>query len=212
MQILSRYELFIFDWDNTLTTSTLLVALLQRINRKSGMRSVQNRKEVRVSAKEVKNVKMQEEVSRLYSTLDDAYSLVFKPKLKNDAASLLGLLKKSRKKVAVFSDSKTYRLRSETGKLGVLRYVDFALSAEAIRYYKPNPMGLLVLLDRFRVPKSRSLYVGDMATDVLTARLAGIDSCGVADGLDSFEALKDANPTYVFTNIGAFLQALRQGK
>lgn len=212
MQILSKYELFIFDWDHTLTTSTFVVTLLNLLKEKRLRRSMARRRETRVPKKGLRNVKIDEKVSGFYSAFDDLYGIVFKPKLKHNADMLLELLKKNRKKVAIFSDSKNYRLLKETGALKVLRYVDFALSAESIGYYKPNPTGLLLLLDRFKIAKNKSLFIGDMTTDVLTAKLAGIDSCAMADGISSFEALRTANPNYLFTNMGAFLQALKGRK
>jgi HAD superfamily hydrolase (TIGR01549 family) len=209
MQILSKYELFVFDWDHTLTTSTFVVTLLNLLKEKRQKRSIGTRREVQASESAIRNVKVEEKIGRLYSTFDDAYGILFKPKLKRNADLVLELLKRHRKKVAIFSDSKNYRLLKETGALRVLRYVDFALSAEAIGYYKPNPTGLLVLLDRFRIAKSKCLYIGDMATDVLTAKLAGVDSCAVADGIGSFETLSAAGPNYLFTKMEAFLQALK---
>lgn len=214
MSILSKYDLFIFDWDHTLTKSTLLLTLMALTVRKarSGRieRSIEKRRDARVSEKAIRNIKIDESFSKLYSYFDDIYSFIFRPRLKDNAADLLELLKKRRKKVAVFSDSKTYRLLKETSMLGVLRYVDFALSAESIGYYKPDPTGLLVLVDKFGVSKKRCLYIGDLPTDILTARLAGIDSCGVADGIGKFDSLKKANPNYLFTHMDSLFQNLRK--
>lgn len=208
MQILSKYDLFIFDWDHTLTTSTWFIALLSVAIRRRRGRIGERRREVHMPDRAIRNIKIDESFSRFYATFDDIYSFAFRPKLKPGAAPLLESLKKKRKKVAVFSDSKTYRLLKETSSLGMLRYVDFALSAESIGYYKPDPTGLLILVDRFGVAKKRCLYIGDMAVDMLTARLAGVDSCGVADGIDSYDALKRANPKYLFTKIDLLAKAL----
>jgi FMN phosphatase YigB (HAD superfamily) len=209
MRILSKYELFIFDWDHTLTTSTLVVTLIHLLGarrRRARIEQMRNRKPSEFSAK---NVEIKEDVSKVYSAFDDIYGLLFRPRLKRNAVQLLRLLKQNGKKVAIFSDSKAYRLLRETEALGVMKYVDFALSAESIGYFKPDPTGLLALVDRFRVPKRKTLYIGDMAGDVLAARLAGIDSCAVADGMGSLESLERERPDYAFARLGSFLQSLK---
>ena len=47
---------------------------------------------------------------------------------------------------------------------------------------KPDPAAVLQSLERFRVPKSRAIIVGDSGVDVATARAAGIAACGVTYG------------------------------
>ncbi len=212
MRLLSHYELFIFDWDHTLTTSTLLVTLLYMASRRGKHRSAETLRKSAPSNFSTEGVAVKEETSKIYSLFDDAYSLIFRPKLKPGALELLKFLKGKGKKIAIFSDSKAYRLLSETKQLGVRDYVDFALSAESISRYKPNPTGLLLLTDRLRVPKEKCLYVGDMAGDILTAKLAGMDSCGVADGIGSLESLSVENPEHVFPRLSSFFQALREGE
>jgi len=209
MRILSKYELFIFDWDHTLTTSTLAVTLIHLLSarrKRARIELVKNRKPSEFSAE---NVEMKEDISKIYSAFDGIYGLLFRPRLKRNAVQLLRLLKQNGKKVAIFSDSRAYRLLRETAELGVMKYVDFALSAESIGYFKPDPTGLLALMDRLKISKRKTLYIGDMAWDVLTAKLAGIDSCAVADGIDSLESLKRERPDYTFARLGSFLQALK---
>ncbi len=209
MSILSKYDLFIFDWDHTLTDSTLFITMVYLLTKRNRQKIASRHIKKNLKPGVVKNIKIQEKENKLYSVLDDTYALIFKPKLKDDAASLLGFLKSKRKKVAIFSDSRSYRLLQETRALGVLKYVDIALSAESIGYFKPNPIGLMVLQDKFRVPKNKCLYIGDMASDVLTARLAGIDSCVIADGIDSYDMLKGVGAEHIFRNLQDFLRAIR---
>ncbi len=210
MRLLSKYELFIFDWDHTLTTSTIFVTLLDLFGARGKHRSMEMLRGKRYSDFPARNIRMKEDVSRIYSMFDDAYGVIFRPRLKRGAIPLLSLLKRNGRKVAVFSDSRSYRLLKETEQLGALRYVDTALAAEAVGRYKPNPTGLLVLLDRFKAKKERSVYIGDMASDIMTAKLAGMHSCAVADGIDSFDALKNERPDHLFSSLESFLQALQE--
>ncbi len=137
-------------------------------------------------------MRLTEDEHSFYSALYDCYTYFFRPGLKKDALELLKYLKRRRKKVAVFSDAKKYRLYTETRKSGATEYIDLELSSEAIRYYKPHPAGLLLIMDRFKVSRKRTLYVGDAASDILTAQFAGVDGCGIADGIETYEGLKAA--------------------
>ena len=210
MGILSKYDLFIFDWDHTLTTSTRLVTLLRILD---SWRSVGRAKGIRreyAPGNAIKEVKISEDVSKLYAILDNLYTYVSRPKLKDNTVPLLSYLKQRRKKVAIFSDSKTYRLMKETRLLGIMKHVDYALSAEAIGFYKPNPTGLLLIADKFGTKRAKALYVGDMATDILTAKFAGVGSCAVSNGVDSRERLRDAKPDYLFGNLREFMRAAKK--
>jgi phosphoglycolate phosphatase len=48
---------------------------------------------------------------------------------------------------------------------------------------KPDPLGIQTLMSELEVPASKTLMVGDSATDVLTGRNAGAWTCGVTYGM-----------------------------
>ena len=81
--------------------------------------------------------------------------------------------------------------------------VDWILSAESIKRFKPNPTGIVAIEKRLKVKAKDCVYVGDMAVDVYTARFAGVDSCAIANGVDPYNLLKRVKPTYLVRNIGA---------
>ena len=58
--------------------------------------------------------------------------------------------------------------------LGVAAYIDEVLGSSDDRPKKPDPALLLSVVERLGVPPGETLYVGDSATDVATARAAGI--------------------------------------
>ena len=60
----------------------------------------------------------------------------------------------------------------------------------------------------FRTPKKYCLYVGDMASDIISAKLAGIDSCALLDGVDSAQTIDKVNPTFTFDSLCGFLRKL----
>jgi FMN phosphatase YigB (HAD superfamily) len=208
MRILDAYDAFIFDWDGTLVTSTPLVALDQIRKREGRLRLARRLKPVKPSARSLRSMAVATETGRLYSALGDLYCALFKPVLKEGSDTALAFLKSRGKRVAIFSDSRYYRLFREVRQLRIAARTDFVLSAQSIGYYKPDPTGLFAVARRFRVPARRCLYVCDMASDVITARLAGMDACAIADGIDSAGALEKERPRYAFRDMRSFAEAL----
>ncbi len=207
---IGNYDLFIFDWDGTLSTSTSLVRATRLLNRRYNPRYIkEHSKEYQADLDS--GVVGSESVSDFYSALYDIYSKFSRPRLQPGALLLLQELKKAGKKIAVFSDSNMYRLIKEIKLLGVTDYFDLVISARAIKKYKPNPDGLLLIIDKFKESKGRSVYIGDMASDVLTARFAGITIWSVCNGVDPYRLIKEAKPDQIFKNLQELLANLKAG-
>jgi HAD superfamily hydrolase (TIGR01509 family) len=201
------YDLFIFDWDGTLSTSTFIVRVSNLLRRRYRSRHIMEHKEEYMRRAE-RNIAITEEGNKLFSILYNIYSSVVMPRLKPGAVEVLKALRKKGKKIAVFSDSQSYRLMLEARNLGIIDHVDFILSASSIGYYKPNPTGLMLIADRYKKTVKRSLYIGDMPSDIMTAKFAGMASCGLGDGLSSYSSLKESGPDYLFRNIQAMLKEI----
>jgi len=77
-------------------------------------------------------------------------------------------------KVAVVSNSEG-KLREFFEKLDLMRGVDFVVDSGVVGVEKPDPRIFRVALDRFGVPASQALHLGDnFVTDVGGARAAGL--------------------------------------
>lgn len=201
------YDLFIFDWDGTLSTSTFIVKVSNLIRHRYRKEHIEKHKEEYISRME-RRMKSSAWRNEVYAFLYDLYSAAFSPRLKPDSVEILDLLRKRKKKVAIFSDSESYRLMQEARQLKVLDHVDFILSASSIGYYKPNPSGLMLIADKYRIPKRKCVYIGDMPTDIATAKFAGMASCAVGDGLAPYSSLKEAAPNYLYRSIGQMLREI----
>ncbi|MDE1851067.1 MAG: HAD-IA family hydrolase [Candidatus Micrarchaeota archaeon] len=204
---LEKYDLFIFDWDGTLSTSSALVKVTRFLKRRYNIDYVRAHKEL-YTIGSMKDVRKKEGRAKLYSLIYDIYSRFTRAELKPGAMELLKALKKHRKKVAVFSDSNRHRLYIETRKTNAVKYLDFILSADSIRSFKPDPAGINTVIENFDVPKKRCLYIGDMAVDVFTAKFAGIGSCSVLDGLDPKDLLEKVGPDYFVEDLADFADKL----
>jgi phosphoglycolate phosphatase len=78
--------------------------------------------------------------------------------------------------------------------LGVANDLDVILGPEDAGRHKPAPDILLAAMRRLGVEPGQTLYVGDMAVDIQTARSAGVRVWVVATGSETAEALDQAGP------------------
>ena len=201
------YELFIFDWDGTLSTSMMIVRVSNLLRMRYRREHILKHKEDYI-ANAGRKIKSIERADVFYSKLYDIYSRFSKPSLKPGAMELLEELRKQGKKVAIFSDSQSYRLMLEARTLGIVEKVDFILSASSIDSYKPDPSGLMLIAKKYRKNMKKCLYIGDMPSDIATAKFAGMDSCALGDGLSAYGRLKEVKPDYIFRNTRALLKEI----
>ena len=208
MYSFAKYKLFIFDWDNTLVESPFLLNLTRYLKQRYWKKP----EKIKISNERLDIAKMQrlEEESKVLSSFFDFYLFIQKPKPKPYSLELLSFLKLKHKKIAIFSDGKSERVLKEIHFFSMGNYVDFAMGANSIKRFKPDPAGLLYIMHKYKASRRESIYIGDMAVDIFTARLAGIDSCAIADGLDSISKLKEEKPTYLFETLSGFLRALKE--
>ena len=75
---------------------------------------------------------------------------------------------------------------------------------------KPDPVGLLRLIDESQVSPSRTLMVGDSAIDIATGRNAGVATCGVLWGF-SGPSVRDSGADVVVTAPEELLSVARSG-
>jgi putative hydrolase of the HAD superfamily len=102
-------------------------------------------------------------------------------------ASALGAMRATGVRAVVVSNSEGF-LEDILSDLGILGAFDHVIDSGVVGIEKPDPRVFAMALDRFAVPASRALHLGDnYATDVLGARAAGlrvalIDPFGHLDG------------------------------
>ncbi len=214
---LDKYDLYIFDWDGTLSTSTTLVRLSRIFQSRYNLDEVRKHKdkyvvrdsELRSSKKIGEYEKENAQEAMFFSNFYVIYSFLARPKLRDGALETLRSLKRRRKLLALFSDSRLPRLKSELVHTKVFGYFDVILTGDLIRRYKPYPKGLLMIAKEMKVDVNKCLYIGDMATDIMTAKFAGMPSCAVGGGMDPYALLKDAQPDYLFKDIHEFYKKLQ---
>jgi phosphoglycolate phosphatase len=85
-------------------------------------------------------------------------------------------------------------------RMGLARYFDLVLCAEDIVMHRPNPRGLLLVVEQMAVKKEEVLYVGDAWVDIQFARNAGVKVACVKTGAQDNALLEQEKPDYLVEN------------
>ncbi|MGC8479136.1 MAG: HAD family hydrolase [Candidatus Micrarchaeia archaeon] len=209
MSELEDKKLFIFDWDGTLSTSTLIVAVSRLLRKNYNIKNIEKNEDYYKGMKnKTLKLELKDDTDKFFSSFYDLYAYFYKPKLKRSSIELLKLLNKKNKTVTLFSDSNSYRLMNELRNLKMTEYFDFILSASSINAYKPDPRGILYIIDKYKIKKENVVYIGDTISDIMAAKFANIDSCIVGDGLEPYNRVKKLNPTFLYKNLESFYKDL----
>ncbi|HTU92851.1 MAG TPA: HAD-IA family hydrolase [Gemmataceae bacterium] len=86
--------------------------------------------------------------------------------------------------------------------LGIASYLNVVLGPEDVPCPKPAPDMLRAALSRLNVAVEETLYIGDMAVDIQTARSAGVSVWVVPTGSDEIETLRQARPDRLLRDLG----------
>lgn len=85
--------------------------------------------------------------------------------------------------------------------LGLSEHFQRVYGGNSFAEKKPHPVGIETLLKELGVSREEALMVGDSDVDILTARNAGVRSCGVTYGFKP-ESLRSTPPDYLIDGMG----------
>lgn len=215
-----KFDTFIFDWDGTLTRVVLLRKLNERLNPRWAYKkkvsrdlideySVQPPKNMNTLAgkaitRHIKRV----EAERRMGFLADISLYLFRPHLQVDARAVLDKLRDKGVTIALFTNGAKWRVLRELSYLKVEDYFSAIVSAQDFNTLKPNPLGLKVIVKALHSDNKRTIYIGDMVSDIEAAKYAGLHSCAVSNGFDDERELRGAKPEYLFGSLEGLTKSL----
>lgn len=85
---------------------------------------------------------------------------------------------------------------------------DLVISGDTLPVKKPNAAGIDHCLQRFGVPRERTLFVGDSSIDVATARNGGIAVWALPYGYNMGEPIESCSPDRVIPDFSALTTEL----
>jgi len=135
-------------------------------------------------------------------------SLIKKSKFIPHAKKVLLYLHKKGYILAVASNRPTKFSLILLNSLNIKRYFQYVLCADRLKNAKPHPEIILKIMDRFKVPADRAVYVGDMAIDVQAGKYAGVKTVVVFGGSSSKKEIRKQRPTCILKNISSLKDIL----
>ena len=132
------------------------------------------------------------------------------PNLYPGVAETLGCLKESGYGLAVFSDKRQTFGDAELAQTGIGGLIDYSLFLVDGRPYKPDPLGLLQVLDALEVAPDQALYVGDTGDDMECAHRAGVNSGAALWGALDREKVLGAGPDFRWESPVQLVKSLGQ--
>ncbi len=80
---------------------------------------------------------------------------------------------------------------------GILEYFDVIITRDDVKRGKPDPEGCLKACNELGVDPKDGFYVGDLPTDILAAKKAGMRVVGVLTSIAPRKWLSSENPDYI---------------
>lgn len=83
------------------------------------------------------------------------------------------------------------------------------LGGDSMPAKKPDPGGLLHILEQHKVRREDALMIGDSLVDIETGKRAGVRTCGVTYGHAGRESLTSAQPDWIIDDLSELKQLIR---
>lgn len=109
----------------------------------------------------------------------------------------LAELKYNYKNLFVVSSKKSDVLVRNMQTLGINAFFMEAIGSDKVQNYKPNPDGLLYILDKYEFNKENTIYIEDAIFDIQMANSIDVPSCAVTWWSLSKESLSNEQPNYI---------------
>lgn len=84
---------------------------------------------------------------------------------------------------------------------GILTNFDVIITREDVKRGKPDPEGCLKACELLGIPPKNGVYVGDLPTDILAGKKAGMKAVGVLTGIAPKKWIESENPDYIAENL-----------
>ena len=188
-------KVIVFDFDYTLGDSTEGIVLSANYALEQLGHTVKNidkiKKTIGLSLKETYfaltgnyDLEKAEQFAKYFKVKADAVmteNTVLYPGVKD----MLSELKENGYQTAIVTTKFHYRIEQILNKYNAMDLIDVIVGGDDVKIEKPNPEGLLWVIDYFGVPKAEVLYVGDSIVDAKTAENSQVKFAAVLTGTTS---------------------------
>lgn len=103
-------------------------------------------------------------------------------------------------KLAILTNNKSQYAEEVLDKFNLSEFFDTIIGFNDVTEVKPNPEGILKILDKWNLEPSEAIFIGDMTTDVEAGKAAHVKMICVASGLAQKQTLLDHKPDILVDN------------
>ncbi len=108
--------------------------------------------------------------------------------------AILSALKAAGYRIGIVSNNWQDHIERTLEKMGVRGHIDAVVGLNGLSKMKPDPTQLFVCMDKLGSTPGETVYIGDMETDILAAKAAGVRAAAATYGVHSEERLSRFKP------------------
>jgi len=112
--------------------------------------------------------------------------------------ALIGRLQDAKIGMAVYTGSDARMTKTTLDLSGLQEFFPIVITADDVREAKPDPEGLIRVLELMRGSQEQSIYLGDSARDIEAAKRASIRSAAALWGFGNPAVLRSCGPDFAF--------------
>ncbi|HZM64342.1 MAG TPA: HAD family hydrolase [Candidatus Saccharimonadales bacterium] len=216
---MKHYEAYLFDWDGTLAQShDMWLSIMHRQLRRHNItvsdgqivkqlfgRYEEGLREFGFSEVEIKAL-----TKELQTIAKQQFPLV---DLFPGAQDVLNTLRQQGKKVALVTASYRDVINVAVGNHKLLDFFDIIITGDEMKAQKPDPSGLLLVLEKLKIAPSRAIMIGDSPKDLLAGNNAGTDTLlfypPEHESQHPLSELQSCKPTYTIHSWQEFFDRLQ---
>ena len=144
----------------------------------------------------------------LYEIFDDSRY----PLCKNAKQALKVFKEELNLKISLVSNRKRASTLRILQSHDILKYFDLILAKEDQPKPKPSADGVVKAMSHFSVKSDESIFIGDSAVDIISAKLAKVNCIGVLTGMGDEELLRKAGAKIVVKTLLDTAEILKRNK
>ncbi|TSC82905.1 MAG: phosphoglycolate phosphatase [Parcubacteria group bacterium Gr01-1014_19] len=143
----------------------------------------------------------EEELKETFSATEDP--IWDKSKLRPDAIAVAHALRERKIITGIVSALNQPLFEKRVEQMNLQKHFDFLVGGR-----ENKRIAFLEMLDKFRIPPQQAFYIGDTASDIVDANLAGIISIAFTGGYNTRKLLVAKRPDFVVKSLSDILKIL----
>jgi phosphoglycolate phosphatase len=151
---------------------------------------------------------VREKIGAIYDRYDE--DALTRWKLRPHARHFLSALKAIGIKTGLISNVGKKVMEKAFKKMELQRFFDIVVTRNDVKALKPSGEGITLALDRLRVTKDRSLFIGDSLDDIHAAKEAGSKVMIILGGENPKTDLLTAQPDYLVNHFAELLSCFEE--